>query len=75
MRARILTAITFILLFGVAQASQATGCTWKCTEVHYETGSEATCSAGTRYSTCDLYYDCMGGYCDVWCDGTACYWT
>jgi hypothetical protein len=74
MRIRILTAITFLLLFGMAQTSPA-GCNWKCTEVHYETGSEATCSAGARMSSCDLYYDCMGGYCDVWCDGTYCYWT
>ena len=75
MRVRILTAITFLLLFGMAQTSHATGCNQKCTVTQYETGTEAICSSGSRMSTCQLYYDCMGAYCDVWCDGDYCYWT
>ncbi len=74
MRLRMLTAITFILLFAMAQASFG-GCSFQCDARKYETGSEASCISGRWMSSCAVYYDCMGGYCDVWCDGDQCVWT
>jgi len=74
MRVRILTAMIFLFLFGMAQTSHAYGCNQKCTVTQYETGNVAICSSGNRMATCDVYMDCMGGYCDVWCKGDDCYW-
>ena len=74
MRVRILTAMIFLFLFGMAQTSHAYGCPWKCTVTYTETQSTAICQAGGRMATCELFYACAGTACDVWCDGNYCYW-
>ncbi len=75
MRVRILTAMIFLFLFGMAQTSHAYGCPYKCTVTQYETGTEAVCGPGRWMATCEVYYDCLGAYCDVWCKGDNCIWT
>lgn len=76
MRVRILTAMIFLFLFGMAQTSRA-WCPWRCSMDSTETQNTATCTytqARGDKATCELFYDCMGGYCDVWCKGADCLW-